>query len=494
MDTFDWLKPAPLWQKNGRDLLLPAYKDSFRRPQMLAFQGDNFMEAFFAVAAAGQPADFPIAQNEPLMTSETLKLFQPAHGRFYLVCASLCCVRPGFPDRAIRPADNELVYFVLRKLQDGVEYGWVLGPAGPLGWQPLSTSPTPVLAGEEKLPLAFTPTGEGRKLMFGYLPVASRDTYDALPAELPGVPVDTDARIMELQGRFSRQLAWVDAVPATELYTALRLSVYMLLDLWEYLATYLAPVGTALLENDTSDLQGANAALVSFLESEVISGSVTLASALNKVALARTTLNELSDEDNLPAPFHNNYAYSLRNRSLDTTTLETRVDEALAEADAAAGVTEKSVTIPKLRPETGETFIVRCVYERPRCSEKRYWVSQPSVEFKMAAFFDADAPARPVRIPLPEMNMSSLRRFKKGVGFIMSPKLKDKIDGIGPAQIGLLDSQQLAELSLGLMCTFSIPIITLCAFILLLVLVIVLNIVFWWIPFFKICLPVPQVE
>jgi hypothetical protein len=44
------------------------------------------------------------------------------------------------------------------------------------------------------------------------------------------------------------------------------------------------------------------------------------------------------------------------------------------------------------------------------------------------------------------------------------------------------------------MCTFSIPIITLCAFILLLVLVIVLNIVFWWIPFFKICLPVPQVE
>jgi hypothetical protein len=92
------------------------------------------------------------------------------------------------------------------------------------------------------------------------------------------------------------------------------------------------------------------------------------------------------------------------------------------------------------------------------------------------------------------MSMSNLRRFKKGVGFIMSPDLQQKINGIGPAQVNMLDSQNLIELGLGFMCTFSIPIITLCAFILLLILVIILHLVFWWIPFFKICLPVPTVE
>ena len=42
-----------------------------------------------------------------------------------------------------------------------------------------------------------------------------------------------------------------------------------------------------------------------------------------------------------------------------------------------------------------------------------------------------------------------------------------------------------------MICSLSIPIITLCAFILLFIIVQLLNIVFWWIAFFKICLPIP---
>jgi hypothetical protein len=36
----------------------------------------------------------------------------------------------------------------------------------------------------------------------------------------------------------------------------------------------------------------------------------------------------------------------------------------------------------------------------------------------------------------------------------------------------------------------SIPIITICALILLMIIVQLLNIIFWWLPFFRICLPV----
>jgi hypothetical protein len=46
--------------------------------------------------------------------------------------------------------------------------------------------------------------------------------------------------------------------------------------------------------------------------------------------------------------------------------------------------------------------------------------------------------------------------------------------------------------TLGEVCQLSIPIITLCAFFLLMIMVQLLNIVFWWLPFFKICLPIPQ--
>jgi hypothetical protein len=48
--------------------------------------------------------------------------------------------------------------------------------------------------------------------------------------------------------------------------------------------------------------------------------------------------------------------------------------------------------------------------------------------------------------------------------------------------------------SIGMICSFSIPIITICAMILLFVILIALNIVFFWMPFFKICLPVPGLK
>jgi hypothetical protein len=44
---------------------------------------------------------------------------------------------------------------------------------------------------------------------------------------------------------------------------------------------------------------------------------------------------------------------------------------------------------------------------------------------------------------------------------------------------------------LGVICQFSLPVITIVALLLLLVIVFLLNIVFFWVPFFRICLPVP---
>jgi hypothetical protein len=45
-----------------------------------------------------------------------LKLYQPAHQRYYLVASSLICATPGFPERALVAGGSERVNFVIRRL------------------------------------------------------------------------------------------------------------------------------------------------------------------------------------------------------------------------------------------------------------------------------------------------------------------------------------------------------------------------------------------
>jgi hypothetical protein len=47
------------------------------------------------------------------------------------------------------------------------------------------------------------------------------------------------------------------------------------------------------------------------------------------------------------------------------------------------------------------------------------------------------------------------------------------------------------SLSLGMICSLSIPIITICALILLMIIVNLLDLIFRWIPYFIMCFPLP---
>ena len=136
--------------------------------------------------------------------------------------------------------------------------------------------------------------------------------------------------------------------------------------------------------------------------------------------------------------------------------------------------------------------MVRCAYVRPNCKPPHAdVVSAPTRPFQLAPFFDPDAPARPVRIPMPvDTSLAGLRKFDKSVAFMTSDKLRSQLSAIGKEILkGNLNAA--TQFSLGEICSFSLPIITLCAMILLIVFVIVLNIAFFWLPIFRICLPIP---
>jgi hypothetical protein len=121
------------------------------------------------------------------------------------------------------------------------------------------------------------------------------------------------------------------------------------------------------------------------------------------------------------------------------------------------------------------------------CPPKIVW-SEPSEDFTILPWWAGAAPL--VQIPLPEI--SDIKSLKPSVAFQVPKELANLLNkDLSKVLSGGAPSGG-TPLNIGWLCSFSIPIITICAFVLLSIVIVLLNIVFWWLPFVKICLPVPK--
>jgi hypothetical protein len=156
-------------------------------------------------------------------------------------------------------------------------------------------------------------------------------------------------------------------------------------------------------------------------------------------------------------------------------------------------------------------FAIRCVYERPNCGPfDPPVVSEPTRPFQLAAFFDPEAPVRAVRIPLPaDISPAGLRKFPKGTTLMISDMLCGQLKKIRKLTLGDLVLSVLPwpfhkdlpnpgatgpcrggdGASFGMFCSLSIPIVTLCALIILIILVLLFDIFFRWFPLLFFCFP-----
>lgn len=171
-----WVAAAPLWKERAKD------REHLRRPALLRFTSDKFMEDLF-----GELAEEPGKIGDRLIApapDKPIKLFQPVHGHFHLVAASLVCQVPGLPDHAVDPAREERAELVLRRLSGKDELAWIPGAdaSAPGAWKAV-VDPEAVMDGEELLPLfpgAFADEGgKRRRLFFGLVPTSSRETFQA---------------------------------------------------------------------------------------------------------------------------------------------------------------------------------------------------------------------------------------------------------------------------------------------------------------------------
>jgi hypothetical protein len=159
-------------------------------------------------------------------------------------------------------------------------------------------------------------------------------------------------------------------------------------------------------------------------------------------------------------------------------------------------------------------FVIRFVHMNRDCGPLHPpTVSAPTERFQLASFFDPDAPVRPIRISLPlDTSAAGLRKHGRGTAFVISDMLCGQIQrakGMGLVDLvrsvlpwPLHKALEVGEggpckgggLNIGMICSLSIPIVTICALILLMIIISLLDFIFRWMPWFVMCFPIPGLK
>jgi hypothetical protein len=428
------------------------------------------------------------------------------------------------------------------------------GGASQPGWAPADANS--VVPGEDKLPLfatTFGSNGAQRRIFAGVIPAGRKQAYagavaltqttggQASAANPDPRAIDFQQQVLDPWGNLATWGASAADIAANQgsssasadSISAAQSSAFILVDFANFLAANLPEVwavvqGTAA----SSTLSGAQLALYNAISGATMgdiadANRPTLAAV---IALAKTFENDLNNEilpssqslsnpptaaqllPSLPAGYPGPLLCDLSDPQLasligsasDLDPLPKRLIETLVEAALnQAGPAPASVVPPPannpLNPQGDDWYMVRCVYDRPQCTVPPLQpipvMSPASQVFQLASYFDPDAPARRIQVALPiDTTAAALRKYDKGVAFMISDQLNQQMQRVTGLQ-DLMNGQVGAPgsgFNLGMICSFSIPIITICAMIVLMIFVILLNIVFFWLPFLKICFPLPS--
>lgn len=667
-----WQAPQPLWTR------LPT-QETQARPALLRFATDDFMDQMLAtlardpsvldrrlarweswrepivdgpdaiehaplprLAQAGLRRRFALSGKAAIEAaspaSKPLKLYQPAHQRYYIASASLVCGLHGLPDRQLVAGGSEEVGFVLRRLMTvpaagtqpaGVREFAFIKDADGARWQRCGDDPGALVAKEERLPafaLHFQDDGgRPRALWSGLVPVGRREEYlgakvaagtapgyaaglrESLEPAVAEPPDSVRARMVQFQmdvaepwkvlirasAKQEEQFRGIGTIDGSEdagdkrarLYDFNLAQVYaswlVLLDCAEHIATHLPDLWQVIQARGTGygSLSAARKKLYDFLAGTsmspalrlgiqptdaVAAADVSMRDALiairadgvgQALEAATITYNANTVHDAAWPAFRFALAGVTHAYAADGpyTALggASYAGETVGEAEPVAGTAPgqaqalwvdrfTAMFARALDPAAAGTgpglpyaaqvadamrghadefadggfFVIRYVYLRRDCGPLHPPVlSAPSEPFKLANFFDADAPARPIRISLPlDTSPAGLRKFNRNTAFVMSDMLCGQVQrakGLGfidlvlsvlpwpfhkDLNVGEGGPCKSGETNIGMICSLSIPIITICALILLMIIVSLLDIIFRWLPYFVMCFPIPGLK
>lgn len=478
----------------------------------------------------------------------------PIHRCFYLLSCEVACNQPGRPAldakkinsagfviRRGKPGAKEQVW----KLRANQAQGWQTLPQSADDIEPdeyryllnqgliQARSPQPPYSGEEIYPLHTTTVkveGRSHTILYGYVPLGgalnlpidpSRDNSDESPdpAELqkelfwPFGTAQYSRTTLDANGL--PRIEGIDSVAPWKHSTGLQVNAgkptLALFDLIKVLINRYG-IGDTDAKTKTNTASTENEALETLLDkmtfltrkphfhdggedSVDLSEIPTGESLLNYLKRRRETLigwittaepgSQVAPADLLDKPLPyvaGRYLYIQPEQAkLLRYVLAERLKNALQQQVA-------DLPVPRFQQGQNDSYFAKIFVRQvdPRGCETITWgpVSQP---FRVAAPFDPEA-SRPHLIQLPDL--SDLKRgAAKGVAFLTPKNLAKQIEAISPdMEIGPTPGP--GKFGLEWIYSFSIPVVTICAMILLMIIVNLLNLFLNWMPWVIVRIPI----
>lgn len=518
---------------------------------------DDFIPRFLTDLAAGRLADPALSDwwrtDRFGAHDRRLILRLPVHRTYYLAVCEAVCDRPGHP--ALDPGRIASAGFVIRRVGEGSELAWMLEDGEPLGWLPTPGEDRDpdlgrrlcrrggyradgtglAFSGEETHPLhpvlARDLDGRMRTLLYGFLPLGGQ----SLPR---GAPFDAAAG-QEAVAEDRRGLPWpfgypgsnppawqqgrdglqvVRGVPTAAFAMLLRLLVnrYHLGETPSGegggVTAQEEPNGALAVQARQTQFVDPHSArplfsLWDYLEScfatRVKNPLVDWSARLDRAINAAGGIGRLGTPPTLPSrPLGAPVPGATLNGDLSISSADAQEWRDLLGARLLDQARRSGSEVP--RPKFGQGLsdlyqVVPFVRTRDESGFERLTWAGPvgrSATFGVAAPFDPDA-SRPSVIQMP--GLRDLRRgLAKGASMIIPPDTMDLIGALkmdeGASKDAVPDPAPGPQLGIQWICSFSLPVITLVAMILLMIMIALLNILFFWLPWVRICLPFPKLK
>jgi hypothetical protein len=123
------------------------------------------------------------------------------------------------------------------------------------------------------------------------------------------------------------------------------------------------------------------------------------------------------------------------------------------------------------------------------CPPETVWTPETAPTEIIPWYEGGEAPPTIVELPAPTEDFFS--KLKPNVAFKVPEEIQQFMSALKLDK--LMDGEKPEhKMGWGMICGFSIPITTICAFIVLQIFLVLFHILFWWLPFIRICIPFPK--
>lgn len=496
------------------------------KPLILERTDQAFIDVLISeLATESFPLNDYAKQKPDNYSNGTLKLYQPIHKIFNIILFEVVCDRFGEP--RLNPQDIESAGIVVRRRNGKEVEAWVSEKNRFRGWVPVNDKNGLTIDPEPQFRYSKLRTGNqqfdsqlseflpytdealvehstslfvappeicelrGKTILYAMIPVASSDFSEAAPPPLPTDGGDDfkNSILMHLTTYLRRPRQKEAKITALPFPNSKR--NYLAAD-EPKMRKFMTNLRQLAIEFDAF---GENKALFNLLNQLQVTGTDAggdlyyrpVGDFLREAYEVLLVVDDAGKKSSLKT-FRMAHYWPEITEDIENDLLAIILDTVQSRsADIYAGISRYG---ERNRNYFAQGFIR--VKQPGNCPPVTTW-SKPSENFKIADWFDSSEKTPVVPIGLPDIsNRDNLKNLKPNVSFQVPSNLFDLLNNNSAEDFLAGDASQGGSFGLDWICSFSIPIITLCAFIVLNIFLSLFDLIFRWLLYIKVCIPIPK--